>query len=174
VLITLTPGPGETGPTTSTFAAAVATVVGTTRRVTFRLPDAIGVTAPTAYRVSLTGVSGAGARFASANDATLAVVPPASVASAIPSVGRPGQALSVVVTARFSNFVQGATRMRFGDGISVGGAADGTFGLVSVTSPTTAIAQIIVGGGAPAGARTVDVQTGVQVASLVAGFSVVP
>src|SRR5262249_17227837 len=81
--------------------------------------------------------------------------------------------VAVTITGQYTNFVQGATQANFGAGISVGGAAEGTLGTVTVTSPTTATAQLVINPAAVPGYRTVTVQTGVQQATLTGGFTII-
>ena len=100
------------------------------------------------------------------------VNPAASISSLSPNTGQAGQSVAVTITGSFTNFVAGSTKASFGSEISVGGSVPGALGPVTVTSPTGAIAQLTIEPGAAAGPRTVNVQTGIQEASLVGGFSV--
>src|SRR5215510_6677792 len=52
VTVTIEPATAGTGPTITTSASNVATVVGTSRRVTFQIPDTVDIAAPTSYRLS--------------------------------------------------------------------------------------------------------------------------
>src|SRR5207244_2599590 len=70
------------------------------------------------------------------------------------------------------NFVQGATQASFGAGISVGGAAAGTLGPVTVLNSTTATASLTIAPNAALGTRTLTVQTASELASLSGGFTV--
>ncbi|HZR29627.1 MAG TPA: RHS repeat-associated core domain-containing protein [Terriglobales bacterium] len=84
-----------------------------------------------------------------------------------PNSGSQGQTLTVAITGHFTNFQQGVSQANFGAGISVGGAAEGSFGPVTVTGPTTATAQIAIDAAAAPGLRTpITVQTGTETASL--------
>src|SRR5262249_53217326 len=66
------------------------------------------------------------------------------ILSVNPASAQQGQAnLAVTTTGQYTNFVQGVTQATFGPDISVGGAAEGTLGPVTVTSPTTATAQLV-------------------------------
>jgi RHS repeat-associated protein len=76
-----------------------------------------------------------------------------------PSSAFQGQSLPVTITGQGTHFVAGGTVARFGPGISVGSALPGDFGPVTVTSPTTATAQISIVSNALPGSRTVTVQT---------------
>jgi RHS repeat-associated protein len=89
------------------------------------------------------------------------------------NTGFPGQSEQVVITALNTSFVQGTTTANFGAGIAVGGAAQGVAGPVTVTSPSTATANLTIDAAAATGARNVVVTTAAQSASLAGGFSVV-
>lgn len=166
--------PAAGGPAVSAKASAIATVVGTTRRVTFLIPSSVNVISPAAYLVSVSGTASDGTAFASSNKASLTVNPAASISSLNPNTGQAGQTVAVTITGQFSNFVQGATQANFGVGISVGNAAEGALGPVTVSNATTATAQLRINASAVAGPRNVVVQTGVQQAVLSGGFSVTP
>ncbi len=172
VQVQLQPASAGAGPTASIAATTVATVVGSTRRVSFTIPSSITVASPTAYRVTLSGTTTGGTAFASSNTASLSVNPAASIASLTPASGRPGQSVTATVTGRFTNFVQGSTQASFGSGVAVGSGATGEFGIITVTSATTAIAQLTINPNASVGPRSVSVRTGVQQAVLPDGFAV--
>jgi len=70
-----------------------------------------------------------------------------------PYHGQPGQTISVMITGTFTNFQQGVTQANFGPGISVGGAPSGGPGSVTVTSSSTATAQITIDSAATPGLR---------------------
>ncbi len=164
--------PAAGGSTVMTAATAVTTITGSTRRVTFTIPASIAVMSPTSYKVGVAGMTTTGVAFASTNTATLTVNPPARISSVIANKAEPGQSLTVTITGEFTNFLQGSTRASFGAGIKVGGAAENTMGPVTVTSPTTAKADLAINSLAAVGGRLVTVQTGIQQASLRA-FSVI-
>lgn len=170
--IALQPSAGGTIATTS--ASAVTTIIGSTRRVTFSIPPSISLSASTAYKVTVTGQTTASTAFATANGnwASLTINPPASISQVNPNGGSVGQSVSVTITGSFTNFVQGSTKARFGPDIAVGGAAQGTFGPVTVTSATSATANLVISGIASIGAVSVDVRTGVQQSSQPNGFSI--
>jgi len=174
ITVTIQPAVANAGPTATTPAAAVTTIVGSTRRVTFTIPSSIVVSSPAAYLVSISGTTSTNTSFASANQASLRVNPPASISSLSPNTGQAGQAVTVTVTGSFTNFLQGATQASFGAGISVGGGPVGGLGPVTVTSPTSVTAQLVISPSAPTGPQTVLVATGVQQASLAAGFTMLP
>ncbi|MGO4884483.1 MAG: hypothetical protein ACLP59_27230, partial [Bryobacteraceae bacterium] len=80
--------------------------------------------------------------------------------------------LPVTITGEYTSFVEGTTVASFGAGISVGGATEGQAGPVTVTSPTTATAQISIDPAAATGPVTVTVTTGSRQASLADGFNI--
>ncbi len=163
VTVSLVPATSGGGPSANTTATGVTTIFGSTRRVTFQIPIALTTNTPTAYLVSISGMTSTNAAFASSNSAALTINPPSTL-TLNPNSGLPGQMLTVSLTGTFTNYVQGATMANFGAGISVGGAAAGGFGNVTVTSPTNATASIQISSGAT-GSRLVTVQTGVQAAT---------
>jgi len=94
--------------------------------------------------------------------------------SVTPNSGNAGLSLQVAITGTNTNFVQGVTQASFGPGISVGGAAAGEFGPVTVTDATDATAEIAISATAATGSQTVTVTTGTEQASLVNGFTILP
>jgi RHS repeat-associated protein len=95
------------------------------------------------------------------------------ISSVSPNSGLPGQSVTVAITGQGTHFVQGVTTVNFGSGISVGGGIPGDFGTVTVTSPTSATAQVTISSLAPPGQQTVTAQTGSESAVLVDAFLVV-
>lgn len=155
----------------TTTASAVQILYGSTERVTFTVPAAASVTSPTACPVSITGSTSGGATFSSGTPATFTLNPPAQIVSIQPNSGAPGQTLQVTLTGLYTNFVQGATLASFGPSISVGGSTDGQLGPVTVTSATTATAQIAISS-AGKGPQAVVVATGIQEATLNNAFTI--
>ena len=172
VTITLEPVTPGGGPSVAATATGVATVIATTRRVTFKIPPTLLVGAPTAYTVGVSGTTSTGVAFTSSNRAALTVNPPAEIISVQPALLTSGQSVSTTISTNYTDFLQGATVASFGPGVSVGGAAEGAPGRVTVTSRTTATAQVTINASAAAGPRTVTVATGVQTASLVQGVTI--
>jgi RHS repeat-associated protein len=84
---------------------------------------------------------------------------PASLASIAPTRATQGQSLAVTLQGQNTHWVQGQTRASFGPEVSVNGAAAGELGNVTVTSFTTAIAQVSVSATAALSPRTVKVVT---------------
>jgi len=169
VTVTLTPSGGSAVTTT---ASSVGTVIGSTKIVGFLIPGSISVSSPTVYAVTIAGQTTTGTAFQSSNASSLTINPLPFVSSVSPNSGLQGQTLSVTITGQYTSFAIGATQANFGLGISVGGAAAGANGPVSVTSATTATANLTIAGDATVGNRNVTVVTGSQTASLANGFAV--
>lgn len=89
---------------------------------------------------------------------------PPVISSILPNSGQQAQTLNVAVTGQFTHFVQGATTVSLGAGITVNS--------VTVTTATTLTANISIAGNATAGARTLTVTTAGEVASLANAFTV--
>jgi uncharacterized protein (TIGR03437 family) len=108
------------------------------------------------------------------NTVTMAVnsAPAGTLTSINPGSSAAGKILTVVITAVNTNFAQGQTLASFGPGISVGGGPLGQLGVLTVTGPTSATAQVTIDPSAALGARTVTVTTGTQTASLNNAFTV--
>ena len=168
VTVTLTPASGTALTTTAT---AVVVVKGTQEKVSFLVPGTIVVPSSTPYQVSIAGTTSTGTAFQSSNSSTLNVVSPLLTAVS-PTSGSLGETLSVVITGNHTTFVQGSTQVSFGPGISVGGAAEGAYGPVTVTSATKATASIFIDNAATVGTQTVTAVTGTQTVSLVNGFTI--
>jgi len=169
--ITVTLAPAVSGPAMTATVKSVTTLVGTSRRITFQVSPGNSVASPTPYLVTVSGTTSQGLSFVSANTSSLTINPPAKIALN-PSSGQPGQTLAVTINGKFTNFFQEATFASFGPGISVGGAAQGALGPVSVTGATSAIAQLQIDPAASGGSRDVTAKTGAEIAFLAGGFSV--
>src|SRR5262249_55026849 len=152
---------------------SVATIVGSTRRITFQVAGP-NVSAPTPYLVSISGVTSTGANFVSGNQASLTITPGASILAVLPSSGQAASSVGVNVAGQYTNFAEGFTPESFGPGIPVGGGPVGGFGPVLVTNPLKLTAQLTIDPAAAVGPRTVTVATGTQQAALVNGFTVNP
>jgi hypothetical protein len=59
-----------------------------------------------------------------------------------PNSGQTGPFLHVAISGQNTHFVQGITKAQFGTLFQVGSGVAGSFGPVTVTSPTTAAAQV--------------------------------
>ncbi len=146
------------GPGTVTFSAPTSAATN----VTF--------SAPGVYQLQLTATDG---QLSNSASVAITVNPPAPrILSLSADSGAPGQARTVTIVTRYTNFSTGATQVSFGPGISVGGAAAGAFGPVTVVNATTATAQITVSSTAALGPRTVVVATGTQQASKDKAFTI--
>ena len=157
------------GTTTISFAGGYATV-GT-----------VSVSGPTLLSVPVTVSDGApagpttvsattGTEVASVTFNIAAGIPGITIIS--PNVGTPNSTATVTVTSQFTNFVQGTTQASFGPSIKVSGGPSGGFGTVTVTSPTSFTATLVIATGATLGAQTVQVKTGTQTLSVTSGFNV--
>jgi RHS repeat-associated protein len=82
---------------------------------------------------------------------------PAALSSVSPARVLQGQSLSVTLSGSNTHWAAGQTRASLGEEVSVGGAAPGEPGPVSVTSPTTAVADIVVSPTAALAPRTARV-----------------
>ena len=102
----------------------------------------------------------------------LTINPAAQITTVSPNWGNAGKTLQATITGANTNFVQATTTASFGPGVSVGGAADGQPGPVTVNSPTSATAELAISITATTGPQTVTVATGMQQASLVNGFTI--
>lgn len=127
--------------------------------IVFKIPQ-LDLAEPTAYYASIAGTTPTGSALTSSNASGLTIVPPASIAAITPSEIPVGQVASVSLTGSYTNFLHGITLASFGPGIAVGGAPEGGWGPVTVTSPTTAVARIAVAAGASLGPRSLTVKTG--------------
>lgn len=171
ITVTLTP---TAGSAVTTAASTIGTIAGSTKVVGFLIPSSIAVTSPTTFAVTVSGQTTVGTKFQSSNSASLIVNPPPAIASISPTNGQQGQTVSVTINGQYTNFAVGATKANFGPGISVGGAAAGTNGPVSVTNATTAIASIAINTSAGAGPRSVTVITAPFSSTLNNAFTVNP
>jgi hypothetical protein len=93
-----------------------------------------------------------------------------------PNAINPTQTETVTVTGAFTNW-NSTTTANFGPGISVGGAAAGTFGPVTVSpvdpsTQTQTLVATLTTNGASLGSTTVQVQTGAQTLTVNNGFTV--
>jgi hypothetical protein len=142
--------------------------------VTFGAPNSavtnVAFSAPGVYVLSL---SASDTQLSASATVNITVNPPTPrILSVSPDSAAPGQTRTVTLVTRFTHFVQGTTQANFGPGVSVGGAAAGTLGPVTVVDATTATAQVVVSTDAPLGARTITVATGTEQASKDKAFTV--
>ncbi len=95
-----------------------------------------------------------------------------AIAQINPNIGTPGNNVTVTITGLYTNWVNGTTVANFGPGISVGGAAAGTSGPVTVNSPTSLTAQLSILASAALGPVTVTTTTGGEVENVPGGFTI--
>jgi hypothetical protein len=164
VTVSFAPAVANAGPSAQTPALGISLVTGSMFTVTFQIPAALATQTPIAYLVSISGITSTNVPFSSVNSASLTINPAPKVTIA-PTSGQQGQFLSVTISGQYTNFLQGATKANFGPGVSVGGATSGQPGPVTVTSPTSAVAQLQIDPSASTGANTAVVGTGVQQAT---------
>src|ERR1035441_10362335 len=81
--------------------------------------------------------------------------PPATLVSVNPSSGSAGRVFTAVLTGLNTGFLQGQAYANFGAGISVAGAQEGQPGMLTVVSPTSATATVMIDPAASTGLRTV-------------------
>lgn len=170
VTVSLTPKSGGTAVTTT--ATTVTQETGSTYTIAFLVPASISVSTPTVYEVAVSGADTVGTLFQSSKSSALTVDPPSLISSLSPVKGLQGQTLTITITGKYSNFVSGVSQATFGAGISVGGAAAGAAGPVTVVSATKATASIFISNSAAVGNRTVTMVTGVETDSIANGFAV--
>ncbi len=139
--------------------------------LSFTVPQ-LGITSPTQFSISVAGETTEGGSIQSGSSFTATIYPGPSITSITPPVVQPGQQVSVDVEAANANFVQGTTTANFGAGISVGGAASGASGPVTVNGNNSITASISVDPAAASGVRTVTVTTGDETATSLNGLTV--
>jgi hypothetical protein len=103
---------------------------------------------------------------------SLTINPAATILSVSPNTSNAGLSLQVTITGSYTHFVQGTTVASFGPGVAVGGGTAGQAGPVTVTSPTSATAELAIGASAATGSQTVTVTTGTEQPSLANGFTI--
>ncbi|MGA9977890.1 MAG: Ig-like domain-containing protein [Candidatus Sulfotelmatobacter sp.] len=91
-----------------------------------------------------------------------------------PNIGTPGNSVTVTIYGQYTNWVNGTTTASFGPGISVGGAADGVSGPVTVNSATNLTAQLAIASNAALGPVDVITTTGGEVENVPGGFTIQP
>ncbi len=176
VTVTLQPKHSGDGPSGATEASTARALFGTTVQLTFTVPTTIEVHQSVSYLVSIEGTTSTGAAFTSGNAAALSIAPVASLFSVggkqIGSWGSPGQSLQFNIIGQYTNFLQGSTEANFGPGVSVGGAPPGDWGPVTVNTPTTATAQVVISTSASYGVNPLMVATGLEQESYSQNFTI--
>ena len=192
-VVSVTPNTIGVGATqTVTIAGAFTNFQSGVSQVTFSgsgiTTGAVTVTSSTSLQVPVTVATGAtpGARTVTVttNTQVASLVGGLTVTSGLPAisvinpnVGVPNSTVTVTITGAFTSFAANNTQASFGSGISVGGAAEGALGPVTVTSPTSATATLTIDPAAVLASRNVMVQTTlsggtVQTLTVNAGFTV--
>ena len=156
------PATSGAGPTVDAPVSSLATLAGTTMRATVVIPPSLLVGAPTAYQVTFS--ASVAPSFTTATPGNLTINPPPSLSTALPASARLTQTLNIAITGNYSNFYQGISGLSFGSGI--------TINAVTVTSPTSLMANVTVTGAAPLGAHDITVTTGSEIDTLSGGFTV--
>src|SRR6266446_7938584 len=95
-----------------------------------------------------------------------------SIESITPTGGRRGATITVTIVGRNTNFLQGVSEAKFGDGISVGDGDAGDFGPVTVTSASRATAQLTIADDADLDEHNLTVRTRQDRVSLKDAFTV--
>ncbi|MBC7925675.1 MAG: Ig-like domain-containing protein, partial [Bryobacteraceae bacterium] len=182
-ILSLSPNQGEQGQTVTVNILGSFTNFGPATVVSFGggiTTGAITVNGPTdlSVAVNLSNAVATGPRTVTVTTGTEVVTSSFNVLpgnpgilTITPNVGVPGQTVAVALQGRFTNWQTGVTRAKFGEGISVGGAAAGDFGPVTVSGQDRITAQINVAGAATLGPRDVIVQTGTQTLNVLQGFT---
>jgi len=161
----------QQGVTTANFGPGIA--VGTGSSGSFGAVTVTGATTATAQLTIATNAA-FGPRTVSARTGTeqatlingFSVNGNPTILFVSPNYAKPGASVTVNISGQFTHFVQGTSVANFGAGISVGGAAAGANGPITVTSSTTATAQLTIGPGATLGLRApITVTTGTEIAS---------
>lgn len=137
----------------------------------FTVPD-LGITSPTQFSVTVSANGNDGKVIESDTPASATVVPAAIISSVTPSTLAAGQQGNIDIEAANANFVQGATTVSFGAGVTVGGAAPGAAGPATVNSAGSLLASISIDPSATTGTRTVTVTTADQVATAANAFTI--
>ena len=126
-------------------------------RQTASLTRAVTLGASNTVEVKLT--SAPGSHVTITFTATRTQAPPAALSIVSPVRATQGQSLSVRLTGSNTHWAAGLTRASLGEEVSVGGAAPGEYGPVSVTGATTAVAYLTVSPNATLAPRTARVVT---------------
>ena len=170
---TLNPSSAHQGSATTVVVTGSATTFGPTTTVSFGADitaGAISVNGPTSLSVPivLDNVAATGQRTVTITTGAQVVTGTFTVVAGVPVVTvinpntiQPTQTENVAITGAFTNWVSGTTQANFGPGIAAGGAAAGSFGPVTVNSPTSLTASLVTSG-ATNGFRNVQIQTGTQ------------
>ena len=179
----LNPASAHQGSTETIVITGTGTNFGPGTTVNFGADITTGtltVNGPTSASVPITidNVAATGSRIATITTGSKTVNATFTVIAGVPAVTLidtnmigPTATASVNITGVFTNWASGTTQANFGPGISVGGAAAGTFGPVTVSGATSLTANL-KSSGAANGYRMVQIQTGSQVLTVNNGMFV--
>ena len=158
--------------TVSGVGVTVGSIVGSPTATSLQIPFTVTLgAAATARNVTVT----TGGEVVTLNSSFTVLPGTANISLVSPNIGVPNSTITMNFTGVFTNWVQGTTMAKIGlpSGlIQVNGAAAGTQALITVTSATTATAQITIEAGAPIQTNDVHVITGGQDLLVGGGFQV--
>jgi len=138
------------------------------------LPPGLGIQAGTGLISGTPSLTGSftftvqardGQAFTVTREYTVVIAPPPQLTTISPSQGAQSQPVLVVINGVDTNFAAGQTVANFGAGINVLS--------VTVNSPTQVTVPLLIDPNAAAGARTVTLTTGLEVASRANFFTVI-
>jgi hypothetical protein len=162
VVVRLAPVTAGGGPSVRTKALAVTVVSGTTERITFRVPAAIAVTAPTQYQVAINGATSTGTTFKSSNTSAFTINPPLviSTGSTLPP-GTVGMSYSQTLAATGGNgpYTWSVTAGTLPSGLTLNpttGQLSGVPGSAGASNFTIQVADTVQGTAAVAFALTIN------------------
>jgi hypothetical protein len=160
----LTPTGG--GPAVDLPVTSITTLIGNQRRVIFPVPAALAVATPTAFALTLVGLS-PNTPIGSLNPLPFTLLPAASLTSISPAAGRQGQTIPVQIDAQYSNFLAGQTQLSIaGGGVTVSN--------LTVVNPTRLTANLNLALNAAIGLRGLQITTGGEVINAASAFEVQP
>jgi RHS repeat-associated protein len=158
-----------TDSSTQNLTTSVTWASGTTATATINAAG-LATAGTTAGSTTITATSGTVVGSTTLTVTSSSAVP--TILSVVANSGLQGQSLTVTITGQNTHFVNGTTQANFGPGVTVGTGITGGYGPLTVTSSTTATAQLNISASAPFATRTVAVKTGSEQESLFNGFSV--
>jgi RHS repeat-associated protein len=160
------------GSTTSSFGPGIAvggSQTGTTGPVTATSPTSavasLNVDPAATVGVRVVNVT-TNSEVVTLNSGFTVIAGPPVLSTISPNTGQQGQTESVTITGQNTHFVQGTTVVSFGSGITVNS--------VTVTNPTSLIANVTIPSNANLGTYTVTVTTGSELVTLAGAFNVTP
>lgn len=135
------------------------TSVASPTSMTANLSIASGATTGFDDVIVTTNLGGGTTEVATGVGAFQITTPPATptVIGTVPAQGGQGQTLNVTISAMLTHFVAGTSTVSFGAGVTVNS--------LTVSSPTSAVANVTISGTASVGFHNVTVTTGAEVAT---------